>query len=404
MVGDPKVMKFVHACQQTKVLLLSTQSGTAYSFVMPLAKHLRDKGYQVTMACSREPQADAPDFHDAIEQEGFPLLNVPIPRQVRPVADIKALRVLVNLLRNQPFDIVHTYNAKAGMLGRIAAHIAGVPYIVYTDLGLPFFKADNFSLAQSLTFWMMEAITARFTDRILTISSAEFKKAQRFHIACPPKLVNVGFGAKVDFFSKEGVTNACDTERVQQLRTHLAGRPVVGSVARLVPEKGIDCLLEAMAICVRTWPDLAVLILGDGPERNALEQKALELAVEKNVHFLGGIREHWEVRQLYSLMDIFALPTRWESFGIVFVEAMSMEIPVVGPKMEPITSVVPDGKAGYLVPPDDSSRFAEAILELLSNPNRRAKMGRAGRRHALDFWDERKTFARVESVYRELLF
>ena len=175
----------------------------------------------------------------------------------------------------------------------------------------------------------MEAAAARLTDRILTVSPTEYSKAQRYHIAYPPKLVNIGQGVDPEFYSRDAANDVESTERVAYYRDLLRTRPVVGSVARLVPEKGIDCLLEATAICKVTYPDIAILILGDGPERHDLEQQGEQLGISQNVFFVDFIRDFRKVTQFYSLMHMFVLPTHWESFGVVFTEAMSMELPVI---------------------------------------------------------------------------
>jgi glycosyltransferase involved in cell wall biosynthesis len=389
--------------QPVKVLQLATQSATAFAFVLPLAKHLRSKGYDVSIGCSLEPQHDVPLYGDAIEQAGFKLLSIPIPRQVKPQADLKVTRELVGILKAEQFDVIHTYNSKAGLVGRVAARIAGTPYVIHTDLGLPFQKAGLFSWKQSSIFWLAEWITARFTHRILTISNYEFEKAQKFFIARPPRLVNVNLGVNTDFYAPEAVLEAEYSPQIRALREKLSGKLVVGSAARMVPEKGIACLLDAAAICIKSYPNLAVMLLGDGPERKALESQAAQLGIADQVHFLGFIQDVREIRQYYSLMDIFVLPTRWESFGLVFAEAMSMEIPVVGTMIEPITSVVKHEETGYLVPPDDAAGFAKAILDLANNPDDRLKKGKAGRQRSIDLWDQKKILEHIESIYVELM-
>ena len=386
-----------------KVLHLTTQSATAFRFALPLAKYLRDKGYDVTIGCTDEPQSDVPDFHQDIEAAGFSLAIVPIPRRVNIVKDIRALREMVALLRREQFDIVHTHNSKAGFIGRVAAHLSMTPYIIHTDHGLPFFKRGVFSLPESLIFWALEFVAARLSHRILAVSDAEFNKVRKFFIAHEPKLVNVGQGVDVNFYSPEAAARSAVSHRVRGLKQKLRGKIVLGSAARLVPEKGIDCLIDAAAISMRACQDIQVVIMGTGSEQEKLARRAAALGIASSVHFLGFVNDFREVRQVYSLMDLFVLPTRWESFGAVFAEAMAMEIPVIGTRIEPITSVVADGETGLLVPLNDADAVASAIIELIDDPERRLKMGKAGRQRVIDLWDERSMFGRVEQVYRGLL-
>jgi glycosyltransferase involved in cell wall biosynthesis len=387
-----------------KVLQLTTQMLSASRIALPLAHYLREVGHDVTLASSWEEHPDAPACHESIEEAGFAFLQVPIPRAVNLIADFRALRILVRILREGTYDLVHTHNSKAGVLGRLAARIAGVPYVVHTDHGLPFFKADLFSVTESLAFWLTELVCAPLADRILTVSEAEYDKVKRCFIARPPKLVNVGHGVDATFYSRVAAAKGASFRRVHELRESIDGCRVVGCVARLVAGKGIDCLLDAASICLQVRRDIVFLIVGDGMQRAAMERRAAELALCDNVHFLGFIADPEEVRELYSLMDVFVLPTHSESFGVAFVQAMSMEVPPIGPRIAPITSLIEHGKSGLLVEPEDSHGYARAILELIDQPDRRRAMGQAGRRAVIDKWSRRAACERVERVYKELVF
>ena len=385
-----------------RVLLLTTQSGTAFVFALPYALYLQEKNFEVTIGCTSEPQHDVPSYQNEIEEAGIEFLDIPIARQIAPLQDLKAYRMLRELFEERSFDIIHTYNAKAGIIGRIAAKRSNVDYIIHQDMGLPFFKGDLFSLQQSIVFWTIEWVAARFTDRILTISDYEYQKAERFHIAHPPKLVNVDLGVNTDFFDRDKVSPNEDSPLIAELRELAINRPVIGSVSRLVIEKGIDIFIKAAAIVVKDYPDLLVLIAGGGSERSRLEAMVEALDLSDNVHFVGFVIDQRDVRQLYSILDVFVLPTRWESFGLVFAEAMSMYVPVVGSRIEPITTVVADGETGYLAEQDNVEEFATSISKLLKNPDLRAKFGEAGRKRVLAMWDQRSIFDRMFNIYTEL--
>ncbi|MDH3223119.1 MAG: glycosyltransferase family 4 protein [Gemmatimonadota bacterium] len=389
---------------QSRILLVATQSGTLYTFVLPLANFLTELGHDVTLACSGDPQPDVPSYHETIEDAGFEVVRLDLARHIDPRRDRSAVRQLRALIRDLEVDVVHTYNSKAGVVGRLAAWREHVPCIVHTNLGLPFFKASLFSPLQSLTYLTVELLVAKITDRILCISKAEFDKAVRFRIARPPRLVDVGFGARFDVFDPAREDIDMHTGEVARLRRLTDGGFVVGCVARLVREKGVDCLIEATAeAAAQLHQPLHVVVVGDGPERAALERQVSEMGTRAQVHFAGAIAEPRVVAAMYRLFDIFVLPTRWESFGVVFAEAMAMEIPVVGPDMEPIRTVIGQGPTGVLVTPDDPGEYAAAIVRLVRDPELRRRTGLAGADRSREHWDERNVHARVYHAYRDVL-
>lgn len=387
-----------------RVLLIATQSGTLYTFVLPLARHLEELGHRVTLACSGDPQPDVPSYHETIEAAGFEVVRLDLARQIDLGRDRSAVRQLRALIRERGFDVVHTHNSKAGIVGRLAAWREGTPCVVHTNLGLPFFKSSLFSTLQSVTYLAVEFLAARITHRILCISNAEFEKARRFRIARPPRLAEIGFGARLDIFDPDAEHVSLNGEQVARLRRNVDGGIVVGCVARLVREKGVDCLIEAVAEAAPQLDrPLHLVVVGDGPERSALERQAGEGGIQEQVHFLGAITDPRVVAALYGLFDLFVLPTRWESFGVVFAEAMAMEIPVVAPDMEPVRTVVGQGPTGILVPPDDSSQFAAAIVRLAGDPDLRRRLGLAGAERSRERWDERHVHARVYAEYLSVL-
>jgi len=385
------------------VFFLTTQSHTAAMFVLPYARYLKSKGYTVTIGCSPEKATDGQSYIDIVIEAGFPILEVPIAREIHLLKDYKALQYTLKLLNIHQFDLVHTHNSKAGIIGRWAAFLNRRSVVVHTNHGLAIFKSNLVTFHRSLLFWMIESITSRVSDCIMTVSMTEFCKTRRYHIAYPPRLQNVDQGVDTRFFSPDKATQVQDSERISRLRQLVSERPVIGSVSRLVKEKGIDCLLDAVAHIVQEIPHLAVLVVGDGPERAALKQQAHQRGIQDNVIFVGAITNREEIRQLYQLLDVFVLPSRWESFGVVYAEAMAMQIPVVGTAIAPITTVVADGETGFLAELNHPEAFADVILKLLHNSTLRATMGKAARQRVLDLWDEQLTFRRMEEIYSALL-
>lgn len=178
--------------------------------------------------------------------------------------------------------------------------------------------------------------------------------------------------------------------------------PVVGYVGRLSPEKGLVTLLRALAELRERRVPWRALLVGDGPERAALERLAARLGIADRVRFTGEV-SHEEVPAHLQAFDVFAMPSTWEGFGVAAVEAQAMELPVVASGVHGIPDVVAHGETGLLVPPAQPLALADALESLLTDRDRRVEMGRAGRRLVERRYDWRENTARMERIYRELV-
>ncbi len=172
--------------------------------------------------------------------------------------------------------------------------------------------------------------------------------------------------------------------------------PVIGSVGRLNYQKGYEFLLHALALI----PDAALVLVGDGEERGALERLASELGIAERVTFAGW---HADPRPWLPSFDVFAIPSRWEGLPAVGIEAMFAGLPVVATRVDGIPEAVVDGKTGTLVPPEDPKALAEALVALLADPARRREMGELARRRAEETFNLKTWIRAWESLYAELL-
>ncbi|MGD0114513.1 MAG: glycosyltransferase [Dehalococcoidia bacterium] len=177
---------------------------------------------------------------------------------------------------------------------------------------------------------------------------------------------------------------------------------VVGSVGRLSAEKGLKYLLEAMATFAREEPRARLLLAGDGPERRALERLASRLGLADRMEFVGEVA-HEQVPEVLARMDVFAMPSTWEGFGVAALEAEAMEVPVVASNIHGIPDVVDDGVSGILVPPKDIDALSLALVRLLRDGEERRRMGRAGRELVASRYSWTDSTRRMEALYDELL-
>lgn len=160
-------------------------------------------------------------------------------------------------------------------------------------------------------------------------------------------------------------------------------------VARQYPRKRVVDLIEAFALVRQRLPQARLVVIGDGPEHGALEQRVAELGLQQGVSLLGAVADDAEVRRWYGRASLFCLPSEQEGFGIVFLEAMASGLPVISTTAAAIPEVVPHGQAGLLVPPRDPRALAAALLQLLEDPLRVSQLRDFGRRHARHYgWEQ----------------
>ena len=178
------------------------------------------------------------------------------------------------------------------------------------------------------------------------------------------------------------------------------GRPIVGMVARLTTQKGHSTLLRAMSKLIQRSTALPHLVLvGDGELRSSLEALVSRLKLDSHVSFLGYRPD--ASRLIYDF-DIFAHPSRWEGFGLVFLEAMAAGVPIIATRTSAIPEIVEDGETGLLVPVDDGDALSDALSSLLTNPPLRKEMGLAGRRRLEKNFSVQKMVEETAKIYQQI--
>jgi glycosyltransferase involved in cell wall biosynthesis len=176
---------------------------------------------------------------------------------------------------------------------------------------------------------------------------------------------------------------------------------VIGAVARLFDEqKRISDLIRAMPRIVADSPAVRLLVVGTGPDEQALRRLAAQLGVAGQVRFVGY---QANTQPYYEVMDIFALASVYEGLPLVLLEAMFVCLPVVATRIRSISSVVNEGETGYLVDPDNPDALSEAILRLMNDPSARYTMGQAGRERALKHFSSQRYTKEVDALYKRLL-
>lgn len=357
---------------------------------------IQQHGYEVYGISS--PGPDAP----VVEAAGITYIPAAMTRTVTPLADLCSLWRLYRLMRRERFTIVHGHTPKAELLGQLAAQLAGVPIVVDTFRGI-YFRRGMHPLWRRL-FILMARLAAGCADVVLSQSREAGQMAIDERICPADKLKFLGNGIDLTRFDPAMTDQETLTSLKEQWGLNTAG-PVVGFVGRLVREKGILELLAAAATIRPELPHLRLVIAGpvDDEKADALTPEiARDYGLEAHCIFTG-LYPPERMPELYALLDLFVLPSHRESFPRSPMEAAAMAVPCIVTDIPGCRETVEPGRNGLLTPLGDAPALAQAMLTLLTDPDRAQQMGREGRRMALERFDERLVFEKVVAEYARLL-
>lgn len=313
-------------------------------------------------------------------------------RPIAPACDVRALATLVALFRAGRYDVVHTHSVKAGLLGRLAARLTGVPVVVHTIHGVPF-EIDGRPRARA--YLAYERLLAPVTRRVVCVGEILRQEVAAWGVIPPAKLTTVYSG--IDFDAYAPATPAAEVKRRLGLA---AARPVVGTVGRLTACKAQADLVDAFARLRARHPDAALVLVGGGELREALEWRAGDRGVAGAVRFLG---ERDDVPDLLPIFDVYAMCSRFEGVGRALTEAMYVGLPIVATPVYGVKEMIRDGETGLVVPAGDPRLLAAAIERLATDRPLAARLGAAARARALALMDSRRMVAALHDLYEEEL-
>jgi glycosyltransferase involved in cell wall biosynthesis len=323
------------------------------------------------------------------EAAGFDVRLVPELRsEIVPRLEGRALRGIEVLLRADPPDIVHTHSAKAGVLGRIAAHRVGAARIVHTYHGFPFHEFQSASRRNS--YVAIERRLGRITDMAIGVGSATASEAVRRRLIAPERIRTIGVA--VDESAPRLTINSRAAARA--VLGIPQGVKVVGCVGRICYQKAPEHFVDALAQLAR--PDVLGLWIGDGPLGSEMRRQVDALDGNPRILFVG---ERADVPTLLPALDVFALPSRYEGLPVAVVEAMMCGVPVVATAVNAMADAVIPGRTGVLVPPQRPDLLAGAIAYLLDHPDVAEQFARAGRAHLLGQHDTATLGAALTDCY-----
>lgn len=390
--AGPEPIRVLHVI--TRLIVGGAMENTLYTVI----GQMKDRRYEVTLFSGID---DGPEgsLLEVARDRGINLVLSPhLVRPIRPASDLRALIELTRFIRAGRFHIVHTHASKAGILGRIAARLAGTPIVVHTLHSLVFHEYQS-PLANSL-YVALKRLCARFTDQFISVSDATARGAVSAGIGDPRRHATVVSGMDLGpFLEAERQT---DRDQVRRRFGLPLDAPVVGKVARLFPLKGHEPFLEAAAAIHRRRPEVHFLVVGDGVLRPALEADAARRGLGTVVHF-AGLLPPGEIPQALVAMDVVVHTSLREGIARVLPQALAVGRPVVTFALDGAPEVIENGRSGYTVRPLDCAALAERVIELLGDPARRQTMAAHGRAFVAREFPVERMVERINALYERHL-
>lgn len=367
-------------------VIKATGIAGAERHLLILLSGLRARGVDAQLLLLVEPRRPMDDLIERATERGVPVGRVPIRHHL----DAGVARKLRKAFAEMKPDIAHTHLLHADLYGIPAARLARVPVVVSS-------RHNDNAFRRRLPLRLTNRALWRMTDAGIAASDA----VRRFSISvegvAPKKIQTIYYGLE-----RTADDALRQTERAA-MRAELgvdADTPVVGMVCRLIEQKGVRYGLEAFAQVAAEFPQARLVIAGDGALRARLEAQARTLGIDDRVTFLG-----WRVdaRQVFAGLDVYLMPSLWEGFGLVLLEAMSQRLPIIASNVSAIPEVIADGETGLLAPPRDVPRLAAALRMLLADAPLRRHMGLMGEDRLEEMFTAERMTDETLALYETLL-
>lgn len=365
-----------------RVLHVQKVAGMAGSenHLLTLLPRLAQRGIQPTMLVLADGRDRPEPFIEAMRARGVAAERF----RMRGDADPLLLARLARYIARERFPLVHTHLLHGDLYGRVAARMAGARVVT------SYHCDDPFHLIPGVR--QMDRITALACDRVICISHA-VRDFVANRIGVPERLLTVVH------YGMEAGGNGGPPAAVRASLGLPADTPLVGIVGRLTEQKGHADLLEAFGRVAAAHPRVRLVVAGDGELRGALEERARVLGIADRTHFLGF---RADAPALMKEFDVVAVPSLFEGFGLVLLEAMLAGRPVVATAVSAIPEIVVDGETGLLVPPRDPAALAGALLRLIEDPAAARRLGERGRARLEACFTVEKMVSGVAAVYRQV--
>ncbi|HEX4520310.1 MAG TPA: glycosyltransferase [Gaiellaceae bacterium] len=363
-----------------------------------LTRGLESRGYHTVLGAGSLARGEG-SMSFVAEELGVDVRHVQhLHREVSPVLDPLSVRRVVELIREVRPHILHTHTAKAGAVGRTAAVLAGdarPPIVLHTFHG--HVLRGYFDPVRAGVFRQVERSLARVTTRLVAVSPEVRDDLVELGVAPAEKFSVIRLGIDLDGRIAAGGQDGSPLRRLFGVSDDAF---VVGWIGRMTAIKHLPDVLASFARLRTRGIEATLCLVGDGPDREAIEQLAYELDIARHTLFVGYQRD---VAPYYGMFDALLLPSGNEGTPVVAIESLAAGTPVVATRVGGVPDVVEHGTDGFLVPVGDIEAITAALERLARNPELRAELGRAGRERTLPRYRVERLVDDVDTLYRVLL-
>ena len=360
-------------------LIESLTAGGAERNLYYLGPHFKKSRFNHSICCMMRRG----EFADELEREGVEILELGYRRRYFLQSVIR----LARHLRRRRIGIIHTHLFNPGLVGRLAAWLAGTPVLITHEHGKTLWKKPHHHL--------FERLAHRRTDMRIVVSE-DIRDLRRKHERTPEhKLILIENAVDPAHFDVDD-----DTRAALRRELGLDGFFVVGTVGRLVPAKAYHLFLEVAHDLLSENDAMRFLLVGDGILRAELEARARSLGIDDRVVFTGG---RADIPELIAAMDLYLITSETEGLPISLIEAMLSAKPIVSTAVGGIPEVLTDEETGVLVESGDRAAMVESISRLSADAAGREALGRNARRRALERYSHDAVLEKLDQLYLSLL-
>lgn len=373
--------------KRKKILFLGTQMARAgaQNVLLTQAQWFHEHGYQVVAAFLFDAEGLKEEWRDKFN---FSILDFDFWSKNRRLIwnlgkFIKGIFLLFHYIRKGGFTVVETFTPDCNLIGIPLAFLAGVPTRIPTHHGL---LGDR----PKIFFWLHgKLVNSWLCTKLVVVSKRVKQSAIKLEKIKEEKIKVVLNGIKINDLS-------LDRHQARKILGWREDALILLSVGRVVEQKGHKFIVEAMPRILEVFLNTEVFIVGEGNLMMMLEEQIAAGGLQDQIKLLG-LRK--EIDVMLRAADLFVMPSLWEGLPIALLEAMAMESAVVISDVAGIDDVITNGKYGMVVPIGDIDAFADAVIELLGDPDRRKRMGHASREHVLANFSEEVMCQQYEKVF-----
>jgi glycosyltransferase involved in cell wall biosynthesis len=363
-----------------------------------LTAGLAERGYDTTLvAGSLARGEDSMAF--VAEGLGVEVVRIDeLHREISPLRDLLAVVRLARLIRELRPQILHTHTAKAGAVGRFAALLAGEarpPIVVHTFHG--HVLRGYFDPLRANLFRVLERWLARSSTALIAVSPQVRDDLVSLGVAPAEKFTVIRLGIELE---QRVAASPQLRERTRRSLGIPPERFTIGWIGRMTGVKRTDDVLLALRRVRELGIDACLCMVGDGPDRDVVEQRAHDLGIVRHCLFLGYQEE---VAPFYAAFDVMILPSSNEGTPVSAIEALASGRPVVATRVGGVPDVVRDGVDGFLVEPGSVEELAQRLAQLARDPELRSRMGAEGHERVLPRYAVPRLVDDVDKLYRRLL-